>query len=177
MIFGHLLTSTNYDDTQKRVTGGRNGFGAKLTNIFSKKFRVDTVCAGKKFSKEWTNNMLESTDAKITENIKGTDYTRIVYERDFERFGMKSLDSDVLSILKKRVMDATACSSKCVSVYLNGERLAMKTLKISLPVWMTKCKLINHLICSNVMQTGMAISRKIKDIYNKMSNRENQKYN
>ena len=129
MIFGHLLTSTNYDDTQKRVTGGRNGFGAKLTNIFSKKFRVDTVCAGKKFSKEWTNNMLESTDAKITENIKGADYTRIIYEPDFERFGMKSLDSDVLSILKKRVMDATACSSKRVSVYLNGERLAMKTLK------------------------------------------------
>ena len=27
LIFGHLLTSTNYDDTEKRTTGGRNGYG------------------------------------------------------------------------------------------------------------------------------------------------------
>jgi len=43
LIFGHLLTSSNYDDTQKKVTGGRNGYGAKLTNIFSKKFVVETA--------------------------------------------------------------------------------------------------------------------------------------
>ena len=44
MIFGHLLTSSNYDDTEKKVTGGRNGFGAKLCNIFSNKFVVETSC-------------------------------------------------------------------------------------------------------------------------------------
>jgi DNA topoisomerase-2 len=42
MIFGHLLTSSNYDDEQKKTTGGRNGYGAKLCNIFSKKFVVET---------------------------------------------------------------------------------------------------------------------------------------
>ena len=31
MIFGHLLTSDNYDDSEERITGGRNGYGAKLT--------------------------------------------------------------------------------------------------------------------------------------------------
>lgn len=41
MIFGHLLTSSNYDDQEKKVVGGRNGYGAKLTNIFSKKFIVE----------------------------------------------------------------------------------------------------------------------------------------
>jgi hypothetical protein len=35
LIFGHLLTSSNYDDNEKKVTGGRNGYGAKLANIFS----------------------------------------------------------------------------------------------------------------------------------------------
>ena len=39
LIFGNLLTSSNYDDTQKRTTGGRNGYGAKLTNIYSTKFK------------------------------------------------------------------------------------------------------------------------------------------
>ena len=43
MIFGHLLTSSNYNDEEQKVTGGRNGYGAKLCNIFSKKFTVETA--------------------------------------------------------------------------------------------------------------------------------------
>ena len=46
LIFGTLLTSSNYNDDDKKVTGGRNGFGAKLTNIFSKKFEIE--CADSK---------------------------------------------------------------------------------------------------------------------------------
>ena len=41
LIFGHLLTSSNYDDSIKKVTGGRNGYGAKLANVFSKKFEIE----------------------------------------------------------------------------------------------------------------------------------------
>ena len=48
LIFGHLLTSSNYDDSEKKVTGGRNGFGAKLTNIFSNEFRVEAADHKKK---------------------------------------------------------------------------------------------------------------------------------
>ena len=44
MIFGQLLTSSNYDDEQKKVTGGRNGYGAKLCNIFSTEFTIETAC-------------------------------------------------------------------------------------------------------------------------------------
>lgn len=46
LIFGHLLTSSNYDDKEKKVTGGRNGYGAKLCNIFSSEFIVETVDCG-----------------------------------------------------------------------------------------------------------------------------------
>jgi DNA topoisomerase-2 len=42
LIFGHLLTSSNYDDSEKKVTGGRNGYGAKLCNIFSTEFVIET---------------------------------------------------------------------------------------------------------------------------------------
>jgi DNA topoisomerase-2 len=31
LIFGNLLTSSNYDDDEKKVTGGRNGYGAKVS--------------------------------------------------------------------------------------------------------------------------------------------------
>jgi len=43
LIFGHLLTSSNYDDNVKKTTGGRNGYGAKLTNIFSTEFVIETA--------------------------------------------------------------------------------------------------------------------------------------
>ncbi len=43
MIFGELLTGSNFDDDKKKVTGGRNGFGAKLTNIYSKSFYVESA--------------------------------------------------------------------------------------------------------------------------------------
>ena len=35
MIFGHLRTSTNYDKTEKKIVGGKNGFGFKLVLIWS----------------------------------------------------------------------------------------------------------------------------------------------
>ena len=40
LIFGHLLTGSNYDDDEKKTVGGRNGYGAKLANIFSTRFIV-----------------------------------------------------------------------------------------------------------------------------------------
>lgn len=43
LIFGHLLTSSNYNDNEKKTTGGRNGYGAKLTNIFSTEFVIETA--------------------------------------------------------------------------------------------------------------------------------------
>lgn len=48
LIFGHLLTGSNFDDTQNRLTGGRHGYGAKLTNIFSKSFEIETYDSKKK---------------------------------------------------------------------------------------------------------------------------------
>lgn len=49
LIFSNLLTSSNYDDDQKKTTGGRNGYGAKLANIFSTKFIVETAdCKSRK---------------------------------------------------------------------------------------------------------------------------------
>ena len=53
MIFGHLLTSSNYDDNEKKVTGGRNGYGAKLTNIYSTQFSIETSDGKKVFKQTW----------------------------------------------------------------------------------------------------------------------------
>ena len=55
MIFGQLLTSSNYDDNEDRLVSGRNGLGGKLTSVFSTSFKVkgcDHV-NGKLFQQEW----------------------------------------------------------------------------------------------------------------------------
>ena len=59
MIFGQLLTSSNYDDKEQKVTGGRNGYGAKLANIFSDEFIVETGSKRKSkvFKIRWRKNM------------------------------------------------------------------------------------------------------------------------
>lgn len=59
LIFGHLLTGSNFDDGEKKTTGGRNGYGAKLANIFSREFVVECVDVneGLKFKQVFRDNM------------------------------------------------------------------------------------------------------------------------
>ncbi|XP_038047883.1 DNA topoisomerase 2-alpha-like isoform X2 [Patiria miniata] len=125
MIFGHLLTSSNYDDSQKKVTGGRNGYGAKLCNIFSTKFTVTTACKQykKKFKQTWTKNMTKTTDHKISE-FDGTDFTEICFYPDLAKFKMETLDRDTVALLTRRAYDIAGCT-KGVRVTLNGNRLSV----------------------------------------------------
>lgn len=67
MIFGHLLTGSNFDDEEKKIVGGRNGYGAKLANIYSKKFTLE-CCDSKRglsFAMTWSNNMYNKTEPKV----------------------------------------------------------------------------------------------------------------
>ncbi|OCT75872.1 DNA topoisomerase 2-beta isoform X1 [Xenopus laevis] len=123
LIFGQLLTSSNYDDEEKKVTGGRNGYGAKLCNIFSTKFTVETACKEYKhsFKQTWTSNMLKTTDPKI-KYFDGDDYTCITFQPDLAKFKMEKLDKDTVALLTKRAYDV-AGSLKGVKVMLNGKKL------------------------------------------------------
>ena len=130
LIFGNLLTSSNYDKGEKKVTGGKNGYGAKLTNIFSTKFKITTVDHEKKLKYEqlFENNMSVKNPPVIT---KCTDkpYTIIEFEPDVKRFNIEKLNSDTISLMQKRVFDCTACTNKNVNVYLNSKKLDIKSLE------------------------------------------------
>ena len=130
MIFGHLLTSSNYDDNEKKVVGGRNGYGAKLANIFSTEFTVETADKNtqQRYVQTWTNNMSKVSKAKITSNKGGKEYTQITFKPDLRRFGMETLDADFESVVKRRVYDLAGCV-KGVKVDLNGERIKIKSFK------------------------------------------------
>ena len=130
LIFGHLLTSSNYNDNEKKITGGRNGFGAKLTNVFSKLFIVETADkkVKKKFKIEYTDNMTKHKEAEI-EKYEGEDFTRVTFEPDFRKFKMTELDNDIISLLKKRVYDVAGTSPSRVKVFLNDKKINIDNFK------------------------------------------------
>nr|XP_046233630.1 DNA topoisomerase 2-alpha isoform X1 [Scatophagus argus] len=123
LIFGQLLTSSNYDDDQKKVTGGRNGYGAKLCNIFSTKFTVETACKDSKktFKQTWYDNMGRAGDSSI-KPFDGEEYTCITFRPDLAKFKMSILDKDTVALMTRRAYDV-AGSSKGVRVFFNGKRL------------------------------------------------------
>ncbi|KAL4892778.1 DNA topoisomerase [Aspergillus ambiguus] len=129
LIFGHLLTSSNYDDTQMKVTGGRNGFGAKLCNVFSTEFTIETQDSRqkKKYKQTWTTNMTKMGKAKITDAAKGEDYTKVTFKPDYAKFGMTGMDDDFEALVKRRVYDLAGTSK--VAVKLNGSRIPIRNFK------------------------------------------------
>ena len=128
LIFGHLLSGSNYDDTQQRVIAGTNGMGVKLCNIFSKKFVVETIDSDvkKKYIQEFSNNMVNKKEPKITNNSTKS-YTKITFTPDYPRFFMEGLEDSAVLLINKRVYDCIACTRSNVQIYLNGEKLKGKS--------------------------------------------------
>lgn len=133
MIFGQLLTSSNYDDTEKKITGGKNGYGAKLTNIYSHYFCVETVDHKRKrhYKKEYFNRMKNSNEPNIKEKYNKKPYTSITFIPYYEAFGLTDLSDELISLFKKRVYDMIYCGFGNIKVILNNEEL-LSNIKLKL---------------------------------------------
>ncbi|RZB66593.1 DNA topoisomerase 2-like [Glycine soja] len=131
LIFGHLLTSSNYNDNEKKTTGGRNGYGAKLTNIFSTEFVIETADGKrqKKYKQVFSNNMGKKSEPVITKCKVGENWTKVTFKPDLEKFKMDYLEEDVVALMKKRVVDMAGCLGKTVKVELNGQVIRMKSFR------------------------------------------------
>ena len=125
LTFGHLLTSTNYDDSKKRIVGGRNGYGAKLTNIYSSDFSIVIKDHESKqtYSQQWSNNMTTCDKPKIKKHSGATSSVSITFIPDWKRFGMSKMDDTIYKIFQKRVWDANICTSSNCKVKFNGDVL------------------------------------------------------
>lgn len=127
LIFGELLTSTNYDKNEEKVWGGKNGYGAKLTNIFSKEFTIETVDHNRKrsYTQTFKNNLSEKEKPTIKASSKSP-YTQITFLPDYERFGLTNITDDIYDLFHRRIIDCCATTDKDVSVFFNDEKLAIK---------------------------------------------------
>jgi DNA topoisomerase-2 len=125
LVFGHLLTSTNYDDSQKRIVGGRNGYGAKLANIYSSDFSIIIKDHETKqtYRQKWSKNMTVCDPPKIKKHSGSTSSVSITFTPEWKRFGMSKMDDAIYSIFQKRVWDANICTTSNCKVKFNGEIL------------------------------------------------------
>src|SRR5210317_338299 len=130
LTFGHLLTSTNYDDSKKRVVGGRNGYGAKLTNIYSSEFSIVIKDHENKqtYSQKWSKNMTVCEPPKIKKHSGATSSVSITFIPDWRRFGLSKMENAIYKIFQKRVWDANICTTPNCKVKFNGDVLPKQNL-------------------------------------------------
>ena len=135
LIFGELLTSDNYDDTKQRQGSGRNGYGAKLTNVFSTVFKIEIgvpnneggICV---YRQCWTEGMRNCEKQTITSRKSGKPYTLVTWIPDFAYFKTPGYSNDLLSMYYRYMYDISmiaGCSN--VSVSLNKKKIPINNLK------------------------------------------------
>ena len=127
LIFGELLTSTNYDKGEEKIWGGKNGYGSKLANIFSTQFTIETVdhYSKKIYTQTFRNNMTQR-DEPIVKAYSKLPYTQITFIPDYKKFGIDNITDDIYKLFHRRVIDACATTNKDVAVTFNGTKLTIK---------------------------------------------------
>ncbi len=134
MIFGHLLTSSNYDKSEAKIVGGKNGYGAKLTNILSKLFTVDIRCptSGKQYTQSWYDNMMHC-EKPIIKKSTAKGFVKITFLPDrrlFDgAFSESGISEDMISVFHTRIVELAALVGKDVKVTWNGVGVASNTFE------------------------------------------------
>jgi DNA topoisomerase-2 len=131
LIFGHLRTSTNYNKEEKKIVGGKNGFGFKLVLIWSTYGSIETIdhIRGLKYTQEFKNNLDIICPPKITKASKAKPYTKITFKPDYQKLGLNGLTTDMVSLLKKRVYDISAITDKSIKVKYNSTIIPIKNFE------------------------------------------------
>lgn len=134
MIFGELLTSSNYDN--ERLDAGTNGIGAKATNIFSNEFMViiESHTRHLKYTQVWNNNMRTCGEPTI-EKFKGKHSSvQVVYNMDFARFNYPIPNGDdggypdeVFNLFARHAVDVSFTAK--TKVIFNGKEFDFQNIK------------------------------------------------
>ena len=129
MIFGELLTSTNYDKDEKKLVGGKNGYGVKLVNIFAKEMEVWITDAGRKleYYQSFKNNMTEVGKPIVKPSKKKSDVS-IKWTPDLARFGYTVIPIEMKMLIERRVWDLAMTLGKDVKVTFLGHHIKCKNL-------------------------------------------------
>lgn len=154
-VFSVPLTSSNYDVGKDRIGCGRNGYGSKLTNSFSKHFvvqigdsgRIDSngkAITGQEYIGEWKDNMKTLVRAKSSPGFKyengewvrtsnneykGPSYVQVSWQLDFARMNMKRnhYSKDELGLFARYVIEFSLTCG--VPVTINGKPYDFRSIR------------------------------------------------
>ena len=127
MIFAELRTSTNYDKEEKKIVGGKNGFGAKLAIIWSTYAKLETVDTTRqlKYTQIFRDNLSVIEKPTITKYTKKP-YTSLSFTPDYKRLGIQGLDTEMQQLFERRMMDIAGITDKKVKVSWNEKLLSVQ---------------------------------------------------
>jgi len=164
LIFGHLLTSGNYSKGEEKIVGGKNGYGAKLTNIFSNSFTVETRSPkhGQKYSQTWSKNMSVVGKASVKTDSGAKGLVRVSYEPDLSRFPGFNL-TDMLRVLNTRVIELGAVAGKDVKVTCNGWTVATNTFEKFVKLFVKDDSSIAYERCGDRWEVAGVLAKSLFD--------------
>lgn len=130
LIFGHLLTSSNYNKDEEKIVGGKNGYGSKLCSVFATDFKISIrdPKSQQRYEQTWKNNMSICEKPNIQKDKATKGYVEVIYVPDLTRF--KDVHKDDMTLaLHTRVVELAALVGKDVKVTWNGEEIKSDTFE------------------------------------------------
>jgi DNA topoisomerase-2 len=130
LIFGHLLTSSNYNKEEEKIVGGKNGYGSKVVGIFSSLFKISIrdPKSQQQYNQTWRNNLSMCEKPHITKDKAAKGYVEVTYVPDLSRFKNLDLD-DMTRVLHTRTIELAALAGKNVKVTWNNEEIKTDTFE------------------------------------------------
>ena len=119
--FGRLLTSSNYNDDEDRITAGVNGYGGHLAPIESTRFDLDCLDPQRKLKYEqtWRDNggivepptITKHTDFPLSEDGRKCGAVSVTFVISKKSSGVSEYSPDVLKYFRKLIADASFTSN------------------------------------------------------------------
>lgn len=167
MIFAHLRTSTNYDKKQKKITGGKNGFGFKLVLIWSKYGSIETVDhnRGLKYIQTFEDNLNVINKPQITK-CKSKPYTKVIFRPDYERLQLTGLSDSMIKLFQRRVYDIAGVTPRDVKVKFNNGLLKVNDFQSYVKMYLndeTKKKFVFEK-CNERWSYGVCVNNEYKQV-------------
>ena len=167
LIFAHLRTSTNYNKSQKKIVGGKNGFGFKLVLIWSSYGKIETVdhIRGLKYTQEFENNLDIIHKPHVTKS-KVKPYTKVSFKPDYKRLQMNGLNQQMISLFQRRVYDIAGITSKDVKVKYNDNLIKVNDFQQYMQMYLNEEQMKNKVfeIVNDRWSYGIVLSNEYKHV-------------
>ena len=132
LIFGHLLSGTNFEDTD-RTGAGQNGLGVKLCNIFSSSFTatVRDESTGIVWIGEWRDGMtlVSSVVKPAKANASKKGFVDVLFRPDKDLTD-GATHADAVALFARRALDLALCVPPGVKVTFNDVDICNSSKKM-----------------------------------------------